>query len=102
MKLIGLILNSLLKSYNNEECDNLTEEEKEEIINDLSKLKDKIELKQDEVLTTEQTSLYLNVTRQTIHNYVKQGILHPSKQLGGVLLFKKRELNEVINNSISK
>ena len=62
----------------------------------LIKFKDKFEYKQDETLSTEEASIYLNITRQTLHNYVKQGKLHPKKQLGGTLQFYKRELDNLI------
>lgn len=45
----------------------------------LSDLRDTLALKQDEMLTIEQASIYLNMTRQTINNYVKAGKLHPKK-----------------------
>lgn len=94
--LIGVILEGLLKEYNEGICDNLSEEQNSYMTKCLSDLRDTLALKQDEMLTIEQASIYLNVTRQTINNYVKAGKLHPKKQLGGVKMFKKKELNTLI------
>lgn len=90
--LIKIILEGLLKEYNDGLCDNLSEEQNQYMTKCLTELRDELAMKQDEMLTIEQTSIYLNVTRQTINNYVKAGKLHPIKQLGGCKLFKKKEL----------
>lgn len=96
MILIKTILESLLDTYNSGKCKDLTDQEQEELLDTLIKFKDKFEYKQDETLSTEQASIYLNITRQTLHNYVKQGKLHPKKQLGGTLQFYKRELDSLV------
>ena len=96
MILIKIILESLLDSYNKGKCKELSEKEENELLETLIKFKDKFEYKQDETLSTEEASIYLHITRQTLHNYVKQGKLHPKKQLGGTLQFYKRELDNLI------
>lgn len=96
MKLIGKILETLMTSYKEGKCDDLSEDEREVILSELISVMDRLQMKQDETLTTEQASLFLNVSRQTINNYVKEGKLHPHKQLGGVLQFKKKELLKMV------
>lgn len=93
--LIGKILKAFNEAYEEGACDNITGQEQQEIINQLSEFYDKLAVKKDDTLTTEQASRYLNVTRQTINNYVKAGKLHPIKQLGGVLQFNRVELNKL-------
>lgn len=101
MKLLGLLLHQLVDSYDAGNS-NISEEEEIEILNQLVYLKDKIEQKQDITYTTEQASIYLNVTRQTLNNYVKQKLLHPKKQLGGVLQYSKFELDNLKHNGLRK
>ena len=74
MILIKIILESLLDSYNEGKCKELSEKEENELLETLIKFKDKFEYKQDETLSTEEASIYLNITRQTLHNYVKRGL----------------------------
>lgn len=94
--LIGEVLKSLWKSYEEGHCDDLPEEQEALLLKELSVIKDSLELKQDKVLTIEEASQYLGVTRQTVNKYVKQGLLHPKKQLGGVLQFTLKEIKQLI------
>lgn len=100
--IIGYILKALNKAYEDGVCDDITDEEFSEAVASFEHIKDVLEKKQDITYTIEQASLYLKVTRQTINNYVKTGKLHPKKQLGGVLQFKKRELDDLIKKSKHK
>ncbi len=63
MILIKIILESLLDSYNKGKCKELSEKEENELLETLIKFKDKFEYKQDETLSTEEASIYLNITR---------------------------------------
>ena len=94
--LIGIILQSLLNEYNAGACDNMSEEQMQSISKQLNYIRLEIGNYQEKVLTTEEASIYLNVTRWTINNYVKQGKLHPQKHLGGVNEFKKSELDQLL------
>lgn len=100
--LLGYILNALNTAYSQGACDNITDEELSEVLGSFEHMKDIFEKKQNITYTTEQASRYLNVTRQTINNYVKAGKLHPKKQLGGVLQFDKQELDDLIKKSKNK
>lgn len=97
--LIKVILEGLLKEYNEGACDNLSQEQNDYVTKQLADIRDNLAMKQDEMLTIEQASICLNVTRQTINNYVKEGKLHPIKQLGGSKLFKKREVQALYKPS---
>lgn len=97
--LIGTILHSLMNEYESGACDNMDPIETENLLDDLNRLKDKLEMKQDITMTTEEVSQYLGVTRQTVKNYVDQGLLHPKKQLGGVLQFTKKEVKQLIKRT---
>lgn len=95
--LIEVILTSLLNEYKEGACDNLSAEDQDNLLSQLQSLKDNLEDKQDKVYTIEEASIYLNCTRQTLRNYVKEGKLHPVKHKGGVLEFKVRELKQFKN-----
>lgn len=97
--LIGLLLKSLLKEYESGQCDNLTDTDNEAVNEKLLELKQLLANQQDESLTIEQASIFLNVSRPTIYKYIKEGKLTPKKQLGGVLQFKKKELIKLIQQS---
>lgn len=90
--LIGKILNSLLDAFNNGACDDLTIEDMQECNTMLSDLYNKLSDKQDKVLTIEESRRYLNCTRQTLNNYVREGKIIPKKHLGGTLEFKLKDL----------
>lgn len=90
--IIGNILKSFLKSYDEGACDNLSQEDQQKLLDNLSIMYSKITKMQEKTYTIEEASLYLNVTRQSIYNYTKQGKLHPIKQKGGVLQYKEKEL----------
>lgn len=90
--IIGNILKSFLKSYDEGACDNLSQEDQQELLDNLSIMYSKITKMQEKTYTIEEASLYLNVTRQSIYNYTKQEKLHPIKQKGGVLQYKEKEL----------
>lgn len=94
--LIKAILDSLNDSYNNGTCDNLSIEEEKALLQQLAIIKDTLEFKQDKEFTIEETSQYLGVSRQTINKYVNEGLLTPRKQLGGVIVFKFKEIKELI------
>lgn len=94
--LIGLILKSLNESYDKGACDELSKEQETQLLAQLSQIKDDLDFKQDKELTIEETSQYLGVTRQTVNNYVNKGLLTPRKQLGGVMVFKLKDLKTLI------
>lgn len=102
MKIIGVILNKLLEEYNKGTCDNLDDATKHSVMSELNNLYEIITSKQDKTLTTEQASIYLNVSRQSLHNYIKEGKLHPKKQLGGVLQYSEIELKKLKNNGLQR
>lgn len=93
--IIGLLLNSLLKEYNEGACDSLNEQDQNKLFAKLQDLYSTVSKMQEKTYTIEEASLFLNVTRQSIYNYTKKGILHPTKQKGGVLQFKESELNKL-------
>lgn len=97
--LIGAVLNSLLSSYNEGACDNMTAEQQDELLRRVSELKDEMSDKQDKVYTIEETSRYLRVSRQTVSDYVRQGKLTPVKHLGGVLEFKFKDLKKFVEEN---
>lgn len=96
MEIIGKILRIFEEEYKSGGCENISSED---VINALTQFYDTLTNKQEKVLTTEQASLFLNVTRQTINNYVKQGKLHPQKKLGGVKEYKMKELKTLIKDT---
>lgn len=51
----------------------------------------------DKLLTIKKTAEWLNVSRQTVWNHHKKGLL-PAKKLGKRLLFSTREIEKVISN----
>jgi hypothetical protein len=99
--LIKVILDSFVNEYNSGACDELSKEDEEAIMNTLASLKDTLSDKQDKVLTIEETRKYLNCTRQTLNNYVKEGKLRPKKHLGGVLEFRLKDLKQFIKNKFT-
>lgn len=96
--LIGMLLKSLLKEYESGQCDTITNADNEAINEKLLELKQLLANQQDETLTIEQASIFLNVSRPTIYKYIKEGKLTPKKQLGGTLQFKKKDLIKLIQN----
>lgn len=94
--LIKAILDNFNKSYEQGACDDLPKDQEQELLQKLASVKDILEDKQDAVMTTEEVSQFLNVSRQTVNTYVKEGYLHPKKQLGGVLQFKRKEVKALI------
>lgn len=93
MEIIAKFLKLFNEEYEKGTCDNVTSPDMVKVLNTLY---EDISSKQDKVLTTEEASIYLNVTRQTLHNYVRQGKLHPKKRLGGVKEFSYKELRALI------
>lgn len=97
--LIGVLLESLQDQYRQGACDNLSTEEQDSLLKEVTRLSDYMQDKQDKVLTIEETSQYLRVSRQTVNHYVKEGKLKPTKHLGGVMEFKLRDLKEFVKQN---
>lgn len=97
--LIGVLLNSLQDQYRQGACDDLSTEEQDSLLKDITKISDYMQDKQDKVLTIEETSQYLRVSRQTVNHYVKEGKLKPTKHLGGVMEFKLKDLKRFVKES---
>jgi len=54
--------------------------------------------REDRYLTTKELQSKLSVSRQTIHNWKKQGLIN-GYTIGGKILFSLKEIEEAIRNS---
>lgn len=61
------------------------------------------ELKTDEeiYMTTQEVMLYLKVSKSTVGRWIKQNYI-PAQKKGGILRFKKSELDKILNQQLKK
>lgn len=97
--IIKAILDSLNSSYERGECDNLSKKEELTLLELFKGIYNILTDKQDKVLTIEETTKYLGITRPTLSSLVKQGKLKPKKHLGGVQEFKLIDLKNYIKEN---
>lgn len=51
----------------------------------------------DELMTLDEAARYLHVTKCTLWRWRKGGYLHPSSKIGTRLMYKKTDLDEILN-----
>jgi len=71
----------------------------ESLQNDINLLKDKVNTDNDAwgTYTTEDLVELFGVTKQTISEYVKKGILVPIKKTGKRNLFRKKDIHKILS-----
>lgn len=95
--MLDVIKNQLLKIVDDIDCgnSNISEEEALELAGVLRKY-----TRKDVPLSKYQAYTYLNISRATFDNLVREGILPKGKKIAGFkeLVWYKRDLNEYIKN----
>tara|TARA_R110001599_G_scaffold319030_1_gene528760 strand:- start:167 stop:442 length:276 start_codon:yes stop_codon:yes gene_type:complete len=55
------------------------------------------EIEKSENLTVKETAELLKVSEQSIHNYIKKGLI-PAMKVGRILLLKREDLNDALTD----
>lgn len=101
--ILGKILHTLTDSYDKGECDDLSLEQREELLDSLVKFKDALSNKEDASMSKYRAENYVGLGRAQFDNLRREGKLPKGfKEQGGGLRFYKKDLDKFLKERYDK